>query len=74
MWFKRANRIPIDQLLSLTGLEPITKTIVRRVAIWIKKIPEVSHETVNICMNGAVNGKRVRGRPRTRWKDNLKKL
>ena len=63
---KRANDIPIEQLLSMTGLEPNTKTIVKRVANWIKKIPEASHETANICMNGAFIGKKGRGRTRAR--------
>ena len=67
--YKRAEHISINHLLEKTGLEAITDIIKKRTSKWETKIINSNAGVVKLCLEGDINGKRKRGRPKLRWKE-----
>ena len=64
------DRVPITQLRSLTKLKPITREIKIRKLKWYGHLRRCDHPIKNI-LEGLVEGKRQRGRPKRRWMQDI---
>ena len=64
------DRTSIYEMERLTGLKSITKTIMKRKLKWFGHIKR-STLPVKTVFEGMVNGRRRRGRPPRRWRNDI---
>ncbi len=64
------DRTPINKLFELTKLFPIEQTIRTRKLKWFGHIKR-SELPIRATFEGNIEGKRLRGRPRRRWRDDV---
>ena len=67
---KLIDKIPIRELLRITKLVPIMSTIRARKLRWYGHIRR-SDLPVRTSVEGNIQGKRKRGRPKRRWRDDI---
>ena len=67
---RRIDRIPIAQLRQKTGLTAIGALLKQRKLKWFGHIKR-STLPVKVAVEGMIPGKRKRGRPRRRWRDDI---
>ena len=67
------DRIPIQQLKTDTGLKSLFQIIKEtKIKLFVKVKEEKDDNITKKCLEGLVEGKRSRGRPKRRWTDDLK--
>ena len=64
------NKIRITELRRMTGMKPIMTTIKARKLQWYGHVKR-SGLPVRTAVEGLIQGKRSRGRPRHRWRDDI---
>ena len=69
---KLTEHVRIENLRQITQLPPITSIIKSKVLKLFSHIKRMDHGVSKICLEGMINGKRNRGRPNKRWRDNIK--
>ncbi len=67
------DKIRIEELQKLTGLDPLLSVIKSRVLKLFGHVKRSEHGLSRVCLEGNTPGKRSRGRPRMRWRDNVHK-
>ncbi len=67
------DRIRIKQLQIITGLKPIICIVKSKTLKLYGHIKRNSKGLSKICVEGMTPGKRSRGRPPQRWRDNIMK-
>ena len=67
------DKIKIEDLRATTGLVPIMNIIKSKTLKLFGHIKRSPKGLVKVCVEGRIPGKRGRGRPPTRWLDNVKK-
>ena len=65
------DKVPLTELSRLTGLQPIMNRVRARKLRWYGHIKRCSLP-VKVAVEGNVPGNRGRGRPRRRWRDDIK--
>ncbi len=70
---KVIDRIRIEELQKLTGLDPLVSVIKSRVLKLFGHVKRSEMGLSRICLEGKAQGKRGKGRPRMRWMDNVHK-
>ena len=67
------DRIPIQQLKTDTGLKSLFQIIKEtKIKLFVKVKEEKDDNNTKKCLEGLVEGKRSRGRPKRRWTDDIK--
>ena len=67
------DRIPIQQLKTDTGLKSLFQIIKEtKIKLFVKVKEEKDDNITKKCLEGLVEGKRSRGRPKRRWTDDIK--
>ena len=69
---KLTDHVRIENLRQITQLPPITAAIISKVLKLFGHIKRMDYGVSKICLEGMTNGKRNRGQPYKRWKDNIK--
>ena len=69
---KLRDHVRIENLREITQLPPITAVIKSKVLKLFGHIKRMDRGVSKICLEGMANGKRNRGRPYKRWRDNIK--
>ena len=64
------DKTPITDLIKMTGLQSITKVVKKRKLSWYGHSKR-SSLPVRTIFEGMVPGKRGRGRPKKRWRDDI---
>ena len=67
------DHVKILELRETTGLDPLVCVVKSRVLKLYGHIKRSQKGLSRVCIEGLVPGKRSRGRPPTRWFDNVKK-
>ena len=67
------DRVKIEDLLTTTTLNPIMPVIKSKVLKLFGHVKRSEVGLSRICLEGMVEGKRKRGRPPRRWRDNVYK-
>ena len=68
---RRIDRLPVNDLLQRTKLKPIGSLIKQRKLLWYGHMKR-SNLPVRMIFEGMIPGKRRRGRPIRRWRDDIK--
>ncbi len=67
------DKIRIKELQKITGLDPLISVIKSRVLKLFGHVKRSEHGLSRVCLEGNTPGKRSKGRPRMRWRDNVHK-
>ena len=67
---RKIARIPINTLLMMTRLRPVSTLIKRKKLTWFGHIKRSDLPVRAVC-EGMVSGKRLRGRPIGRWRNDI---
>ena len=67
------DRIPIPQLKTDTGIKSLFQIMKEtKIKLFVKVKEEKDDNITKKCLEGLVEGKRSRGRPKRRWTDDIK--
>ena len=66
------DKVPCSDLRKVFGIQPIIDLINDKVLEFEKKVTITDNGVAKITYQGIIEGKRSRGRPRRRWRDNIK--
>ena len=73
-WMTRCrliDRVPLTELRRRTNTKPMSSHIIARKLKWFGHVKR-SKLPVKVTLEGMVAGKRKRGRPRRRWRDDVR--
>ena len=66
------DKVPCSDLRKVFGIQPIIGVIKDKVLKFEKKVTETDNGVEKITYQGIIEGKRSRGRPRRRWRENIR--
>ena len=68
---KLQDKIRINDLRKMTNLTPLESLIRSKTLTLFGHIKRSRKGLLKICLEGMIPGKKTRGRPRNRWRDNV---
>ena len=67
-----SERMSCNTMRSITNITSLEDTIKERTPRFHGKVKDFEKGVSKICFEGIVEGQRIRGRPKRRWRDNIK--
>ena len=66
------DKVKCDDMRTMTNLDTIQNVIKERCLKLYNNVKQTQHGVAKLCLEGLVEGKRSRGKPKRRWRDNIK--